>query len=147
MELIHSQEFAAHAERLLKKYHVPGLAVAVIQDDKIESLGFGHKRLGETPDKCDADTLFDIASASKSMTHAAVALLVDDDKQYPNVKYEAVMSSLLPEDFVMPTKDATQSVTVEDVLSHRTGMAPYVDSVLLTLTMIHNDSVVWDRTD
>ena len=33
------------------------------------------------------------------------------------------MSKLLPGDFVMPGEGYTETVTVEDVLSHRTGMA------------------------
>lgn len=127
MQSIQCREFAAHVESLLEKYHVPGLAVAVIQGEKIESIGFGHSKVGKTPEKCDADTLFDIASASKSMTHTAVALLVDDEEKYPDVKYDAAMSSLLPDDFVMPTREATEGVAVEDILSHRTGMAPYVE--------------------
>lgn len=50
-------------------------------------------------------------------------IAVDDDEKYPEVQYEAIMSSLLPEDFVMSEEGYTENVTVEDILSHRTGMA------------------------
>lgn len=107
----------------MKQHHVPGLAIAIVQNETIASAGYGKASLD--PSKpCTADTLFDIASASKSLTAASVGLLVHDDKKYPEVQYEATMSSLLPDDFVMSGEGYTGGVTVEDVLSHRTGMAP-----------------------
>lgn len=47
------------------------------------------------------ETLFHIASSAKSLTAAAVALLVDDNKKYLTVQYDAVMSALLADDFVL----------------------------------------------
>lgn len=120
MRLAHSPEFQAHVERLMDKYHVPGVAIATVQDDTMDSRGYGYASF-EPPTKCTPHTLFDIASASKSFTAASVGLLVDDDVKYPEVQYGAIMSSLLP-DFVMSCESYTEQVTVEDVLSHRTGM-------------------------
>lgn len=121
MASIHSPEFTTHVEEILKRFHTPGLAIALIRGDEIDSTAFGYSKIGEPSEKCTSDSLFDIASASKSLTHASVALLVEDEK-YPDVKYDSIMSSLLPGDFVMSTKERTDSVTVEDVLSHRTGL-------------------------
>ncbi|KAJ6787538.1 hypothetical protein PWT90_02793 [Aphanocladium album] len=120
MDYFLSDKFKARAEALIAKYKVPGLAVAITHDERIESRAFGLARL-DPPVPCTPDTLFDIASASKSMTAASVALLVEDER-YPEVKYDAVMSEMLPGDFVMPTEELTQQVTVDDMLSHRTGM-------------------------
>jgi CubicO group peptidase (beta-lactamase class C family) len=75
------------------------------------------------PTPCTADTLFDIASCSKSLTAASLGLLVNDDQEYPEVQFEATMSSLLPDDFVISGGGYTEGVTVEDILSHRSGMA------------------------
>ena len=77
----------------------------------------------EPPRECTADTLFDIASSAKCLTAASVGLLIDDNENYPEVQYNATMSSLLPDDFVMSSDDYTRSITVEDILSHRTGLA------------------------
>ena len=107
----------------MKLHHVPGLAIAIVKDGVIASKGYGMASLNP-PAPCTADTLFDIASASKSLTAASVGLLVNDDEKYPDVQYEATMSSLLPDDFVMPDDGYTKTVTVEDILSHRSGMAP-----------------------
>jgi CubicO group peptidase (beta-lactamase class C family) len=121
MEFLHSSEFASHVEDLMSQHHVPGLAIAIVRNDEIDSIGFGKASL-EPPEPCTADTLFDIGSSAKSLTAAAVALLVNDDENYPEVQYDAIVSSLLPGDFVMPSKSYTEGVTVEDLLSHRTGM-------------------------
>lgn len=75
----------------------------------------------ETNTPSTGDTLFDIASCAKSLTAAAVALLVED-KDYPDVQYEARMFDLLPDDFVISEKSYTDGITVEDVLSPRTAM-------------------------
>jgi len=120
MELFQSPTFKSHVEDLMNQHRVPGLAVAVVQDGQTASAGYGMACL-ETSKPCTADTLFDIASSAKSLTAASVALLVDDEN-HPEVQYDAVMSKLLPGDFVMPSAEYTQGVTVDDVLSHRTGM-------------------------
>ncbi|KAI9899491.1 hypothetical protein N3K66_005952 [Trichothecium roseum] len=64
------------------------------------------------------------------MTATAVALLVDDDEHFPDVQYDACMAKLLPDDFVMPEVEYTNSVTVDDVLGHRTGMPGHDDSYM-----------------
>jgi CubicO group peptidase (beta-lactamase class C family) len=123
MDLFRSPKFPFHVEELLKQHHVPGLAIAIVQNETIASAGYGKASL-DPPRPCTADTLFDIASASKSLTAGSVGLLVNDDEKYPEVQYQATMSSLLPDDFVMSREEYTKGVTVEDILSHRTGMPP-----------------------
>jgi CubicO group peptidase (beta-lactamase class C family) len=123
MDLFNSPAFSAHVEELINKYHIPGLAMAIIHKGVTASKAVGMASF-EPPKPMTTDTLFDIASASKSLTAASVALLVADDK-YPDVKYEAEMAKLLPGDFVMPGQ-GYESVTVDDILSHKSGMAPSV---------------------
>ncbi|KYK54824.1 beta-lactamase family protein [Drechmeria coniospora] len=125
MELLRSADFSAYVRDRIRRDHVPGLAIALVRDDMIESVAFGKAALEPSRD-CTPDSLFDIASASKSLTAAAVAMLVSDDR-YPLVRYDAAMSSLLPGDFVMPGTDHGH-VTVDDVLGHRTGMPAHDSS-------------------
>jgi CubicO group peptidase (beta-lactamase class C family) len=121
MELFDSPTFPGYVEKLMEENNVPGLAIALVQNNKIASAGYGKATL-EPPTPCTADTLFDIASSAKSLTAASVGLLVNDNENYPEVQYDTVMSKLLPDDFVMPGVGYTEGVTVEDILSHRTGM-------------------------
>ena len=121
MDYFNSVKFHNRVNELLKEWHAPGLAVAIIQDEKVESRGYGKASI-ESDKPVTADTLFDIASSSKSLTAASVALLVVDDDNYPQVQWDTPMSTLLPIEFVMSSHQYTQDVTVEDILSHRSGL-------------------------
>ncbi|KAI0454433.1 beta-lactamase family protein [Xylaria acuta] len=129
MDFLHSSDFPSHVEELMRKHHVPGLAVAVVEGERAFSAGYGLASL-DPPKPCTGDTLFDIASSSKSLTAASVGLLVRDNDRYPDVQYDAIMSKLLPEDFVLSGQGYTEGVTVEDILGHRTGMPRHDDSYL-----------------
>lgn len=121
LEYFDSSEFAALVESLLVVNKVPGLSISITRDNKVASRSFGLASVdSQTP--CTNDTIYDIASSAKSLTAGAVALLVDD-KKHKDVQWDATMSSMLPEDFVGPNDEFTRGVTLEDVVSHRTGMA------------------------
>ncbi len=65
--MLHNPTFRSHVKDLLEKNHVPGIAIALVKNDKIASTGFGKASL-KPPKECTPDTLFNIASASKSLT-------------------------------------------------------------------------------
>src|SRR5678816_98989 len=68
------------AERAMRAFDVPGIAVAVIKDGKIiHSKGYGVRSLN-TMQKVDENTLFGIASNSKAFTVATLGILVDEKK-------------------------------------------------------------------
>ena len=68
-----------------------------------------------------------MASTSKSTTAGAVALLVDDEN-YPEIQWTTPVSKILPDDFVLPDQYLTEQVTIEDILSHRSGIATHDES-------------------
>ncbi|RDA88382.1 hypothetical protein CP532_5554 [Ophiocordyceps camponoti-leonardi (nom. inval.)] len=129
MDLFRSPDFSTYVKKLIERHHVPGLAIAIVQDGKVASAAYGKASLDPPRDFTTDDTLFCVGSSAKSLTAASVAVLVEDNDKYPQVQYDATMSSLLPGDFVMPGKDH-DDVTVEDVLCHRTGMGPHEYSIL-----------------
>ncbi|KAI1814337.1 beta-lactamase family protein [Poronia punctata] len=129
MDLFKSEPFSSHVRELMSRHHIPGLVIAVVQDEDVATAGYGSACL-ETTTPCTGSTLFDIASSAKSLTAAAVGMLVEDNERYPEIQYETPMSSLLPDDFVMPGVGYTEGVTVEDMLSHRTGMASHDCSLM-----------------
>jgi CubicO group peptidase (beta-lactamase class C family) len=122
MDLLQSDAFRKHVESLMEEYELPGLSILISQDNNTSSIGLGVANLHD-PAECTPDTLYDIASGSKSLTAASVALLVEDDKNHPEVQWDTPLYDLLPEDFVMPTPELSERITIVDVLSHRTGMA------------------------
>lgn len=125
---LHSEAFAAKMKELMQEYRVPGVSVATTSNtgDTAKSFGYASQE-PEVP--CTSETLFDIASASKSMTAAAVALLVEDEA-YPQVRWETPVANLLPDDFVLLDERYTHEVTVEDILSHRSGFPSHDNSYL-----------------
>lgn len=145
MDYFHSAEFSALVTSLIEINHVPGLSIAITQAKKTASLAFGLASVDDqTP--CTDDTLFDIASSAKSLTAGAVALMADD-KAFKDVSWEATMSSMLPDDFVGPNDDFTNNVTLEDVVSHRTGMAGSVSfSPISSYSLLTTSSVTTTHT-
>lgn len=81
--------------------------------------GFGYAILPDTP--VTPHTLFYTGSTTKSMTAAAISLLIDNSSSYSDIAWTTPISRLLREDFVLSDEWATDHVTVEDALSHRTG--------------------------
>lgn len=58
----------------MRRTGVPGLAVAVVHDDKVVYLkGYGVRKVG-TNQRVDADTVFMLASVSKPLGASVVAI-------------------------------------------------------------------------
>jgi CubicO group peptidase (beta-lactamase class C family) len=106
-------------------------------DEADNQQNFGHAILPSSP--VTDTSLFDCASTSKSFTAAALALLVDDDTNFPHVKWNTPISHLLPQDFVLSESFYTQDVTIEDILSHRSGF-PGHDEALMGEHAAHPDT-------
>jgi len=105
------------AERAMKAFDVPGIAVAVIKDGKvIHSKGYGVRSLN-TKEKVDENTLFGIASNSKAFTAAALGILIDEGK----LKWDDKVRDYIPE-FKLYNPFVTEEFTIRDLLTHRSGM-------------------------
>jgi CubicO group peptidase (beta-lactamase class C family) len=106
-------------------WQVPGLAIAVVQNDKVLlSKGYGLKRVG-TSDPVDQDTLFAIASNSKAFTAAAIAILVDEQK----LAWDDQVSKYLPW-FKLQDEVATKEMRIRDLLCHRSGLGTFSGDLL-----------------
>ncbi len=98
---------------------VPGIAAAVVHQGKLRyAKGFGIRNL-RTGLPVTTDTVFQLASVSKSLASTVVAGIVSDprnavDWSDPIVKY-------LP-NFVLADPYVTANVTIADMLSHRSGL-------------------------
>lgn len=111
------QGFDAYVERALRDWEVPGAAVAVVRGDSvIFARGYGVRELGK-PDRVDENTVFAIASITKSFTAATVGMLVDEGK----VGWDQPVARHLP-DFQLADPWVSREFTVRDLLSHRSGL-------------------------
>ena len=69
------------------------------------------------------DALFAACSTTKAFTGAATSIAIQDSQstQYP-IHWSTTLASLISDDFVLDDGYATKNITLEDALSHRTGM-------------------------
>lgn len=51
-----------------------------------------------------------------------MSFLVDDNEHYPHLQWNTPISSLIRDDFVLENDYATSHTTIEDALSHRSGL-------------------------
>jgi CubicO group peptidase (beta-lactamase class C family) len=116
----------AYVEKGLRDWSIPGLAMAVVKDDKVIFLkGYGVREAGR-PEAVDGQTLFGIGSATKSFTAAAVGLMVEEKR----MSWDDPVTKYLP-DFQLYDPVLTSQVTLRDLLSHRTGL-PRANGTLLS---------------
>jgi CubicO group peptidase (beta-lactamase class C family) len=94
----------------------PGLAVAVVEGDKIAYTGAFGLRDVEAKKPVTAETLFYIASSTKPFTAAAVRLLAAEGK----LDLDAPLSKSIPGLKLTPPLDA-ERISLRDLLAHRPG--------------------------
>jgi CubicO group peptidase (beta-lactamase class C family) len=51
-----------------------------------------------------------------------MAFLVDDNEKYPQIQWDTPINQLIRDDFVLENDYATNHITIEDALSHRSGL-------------------------
>lgn len=111
----------AHLARVLEeeraRQHIPGMAVAVVQGDRVVfARGFGVRDLA-TQEPVTPETLFAIGSSSKAFTATVIGMLVDEGK----MAWDDPLSEHVPSLRLQVEAAAGEQATVRDALSHRTG--------------------------
>jgi CubicO group peptidase (beta-lactamase class C family) len=104
----------------LKSWHVPGVAVGIVQDDKVIYLkGHGLKEAGKK-EPVTQDTIFPLASCTKAFTTTAMAMLVDEGK----MNWDDPVRKHV-EFFHLSDPAADALITLRDLVTHRTGVGPH----------------------
>ncbi len=112
-----SEEIDKLVTRTLETFNVPGIAVAVVKDDRVVHMkGYGVRSIA-TGQKTDENTLFAIASNSKAFTAAALGILIDEGK----LTWETKVIDIIPE-FRLYNSYVTEDFNIKDLLTHRSGM-------------------------
>lgn len=97
--------------------NIPGLALAVVHNDKVVlARGFGLADI-EKNERVSAETIFAVGSTTKAFT-AAVACMLDAEGK---MSLDAPVRTYVPA-FKLKDAEANEKVTVRDLLSHRTGI-------------------------
>lgn len=105
------------AQKLMTSTGVPGMAVAVVRGEQtIYARGFGTRAIG-SGNPVDADTVFQLASLSKSLGSSVVAHQVGAG----SVTWDTTIRTHLPW-FTLSDADVSNAVTIADLYSHRSGL-------------------------
>lgn len=109
----------------MERSGVPGMAIAVVHNDKtLFAKGYGVRSL-VSPEPVDETTVFQLASLSKSVGATVVAGAVDDNK----TAWDDPVRTYLP-DFTLNDPYVTGHVTIADLYSHRSGLPDHAGDLL-----------------
>ncbi|KAH6885585.1 beta-lactamase/transpeptidase-like protein [Coprinopsis sp. MPI-PUGE-AT-0042] len=142
-----TERTSKYIESLIEEWNSTGLAVAVVQKLpptvnssiptwKIEYGSYGLARTSPSNDNATRtdivtpDTLFSIASNSKLFLSISVGLLISNQtlaESFQNrtgkkLGWWTKLKDLMPEEWVLEDKDIERGATIQDLLSHRTGL-------------------------
>lgn len=113
------------ATTLLKRTGVPGMAIAVVHDDKVVYIkGFGVRKAG-TQQKVDVNTVFELASVSKPLGAAVIAGAVGRGI----VKWSDPVAKYVP-GFTLSDPYVGRTVTIADMYAHRSGLPDHAGDLL-----------------
>src|SRR6266516_4384054 len=113
------------AQKEIQENAVPGLAIAVVFQDKlVYAKGFGVRDV-KTKAPVDADTVFQVASVSKSVGSTVVAELVVVGK----IAWDSKLRTLDPS-FAMFDPWVTREITIRDMYAHRSGLPEHAGDLL-----------------
>jgi CubicO group peptidase (beta-lactamase class C family) len=127
-------ELDAFITRVLKEYQVPGAAVAVVRDGKVALVkGYGVRDVTKAG-AVDENTIFQLASVTKTLTATGAATVVDQGK----LDWDKPIFNYLPE-FVGYDPYMTRWLTERDLLAQRTGWPAFTGDQL--------DSFGYDRAE
>ncbi|MEN3335272.1 MAG: hypothetical protein V7641_4637 [Blastocatellia bacterium] len=101
----------------MKKFDVPGMAIAIIKDKEvIYSKGFGYRDV-EKQLPVTSDTLFAIGSSTKAFTTFVLGTLVDEGK----IEWDKPVRNYIPW-FKLYDTGASERLTPRDLVTHRSGL-------------------------
>ncbi len=110
-------EIPARWAPLMQEFRVPGMAVAVVKDGRLHAVGtFGHRDAAQSS-PVTPDTRFYVASITKTYVAFLVCMLAVDGK----LSLDDPVNEHLPR-FELADAEATESITIRDLLSHRAGL-------------------------
>ena len=117
--------FDAQAQDIFMRSQVPGAAVAVVAGDgAVYVRCFGVREVGK-PEKVDKDTVFQLASISKSFTTTMLAALVGERE----IGWDDPVEKYWP-GFALWDPWVSRHVTFRDLTAHRSGLPEHAGDEL-----------------
>ncbi|MGB8952457.1 MAG: serine hydrolase [Candidatus Aminicenantales bacterium] len=126
-----------YIESARQEWKIPGMAVAIVKEDRIVlAKGYGVKEFSK-PDKVDEKTLFAIASNTKAFTAAALGILVDEGK----ISWDDRVRRYLPY-FKLYDPYVTEEMRIRDLICHRSGLGTFSGDLLWYETPYSTEEVI-----
>lgn len=121
-------EFEKQVAEGMKAFSVPGVAVGIINDDKlIYAKAFGIRELGK-PDQVTPETIFQVGSTTKAFLATTLAQAVDAGR----LGWNDPVIDHIPE-FQLADPWVTRDFRVLDLAAQRSGLTAYVNDALTML--------------
>ena len=124
--IINFAEFDTYVEKAMQDWLVPGAAVAIVKDGKVVHLKTYGVSNVNSQKPVTPQTVFPLASLTKGFTAAVLSRLVDEGK----IQWDDKVRKYLP-DFKIADEAAAEAFTVEDLLSHRSGLPGFAADTLV----------------
>src|SRR5262249_31669420 len=99
----------------MQEYRIPGVAMGVLRNGQATIRGFGVRTVTD-PQPVTRNTVFPLASISKTVTTTAVMRLVEQGK----IDLHAPVRKYLP-DFRVADEAASRDVTIWHLVTHTSG--------------------------
>jgi CubicO group peptidase (beta-lactamase class C family) len=145
------EEIAGLVTSKMAEYHVPGAGLGILHEDQANLRAFGITSL-DHPQPVTNDTLFTIASITKTVTATAVMKLVEEGR----VDVRAPIRTYLP-DFRVQDEDVSRRVSLWHLLTHTPGwegqlvtedrgahaLSHFASTIMPTLPQLAPPGVVW----
>ena len=103
--------------RQMQQLRLPGLALAVVRDGKVDTIRTYGKASLELDAPVTRDTVFEVGSLTKQFTAVAVMMLVEDGK----LRLHDSVATHLPD-----APEAWRVITVRHLLTHSSGLQEYL---------------------
>ena len=104
---------------------IPGAVLAIVRNGKMAYLkAYGNKRLYPDTEPMTTNTIFDMASCSKSMSTAICAMILAERGK---IRFLDPVSRYIPEfkDWESEDGKARKVIRIADLLTHTSGLPPY----------------------
>src|SRR5690348_5269378 len=121
-----AKDFASWMDQIEQSGQISGMAAAIVKDDSVllqRGIGYADASRGE---HVTVDSPFRLASLSKAFASALAAMLVDEGM----LDWDTRVAGVLPT-FELKNIEASDKLTVRDILSQRVGLPHNTDDRLL----------------
>ncbi len=116
-------------QHLIDSINIPGLAVAITQNDNVYyARAFGVRNI-DTKEPLQPDNLFHVASVSKPFVATAIVQLAEKGK----MKLDEKLITYLP--YFKLADERYKKITIKHMLNHTSGFPDVKENILLPLEM------------